>query len=48
LEKKRVRRILEEETIEYKALQSQAMQSDKRNPRPEKKTRMAGNTMEKK
>ncbi|CAI2363105.1 unnamed protein product [Moneuplotes crassus] len=46
LERKRVRRILEEESAEFKAMRSQEMQGTKTTFKREKKTRMAGNKME--
>ena len=46
MERKRVRRVLEEESAEFKAMRSQEMQGVKLPPKKERKTRMAGNKME--
>jgi len=48
LERKRVRRILNEEQAEFKAMQSQEMQTVKLPPKVVKKKRMAGNKTEQK
>lgn len=47
LERKRVRRILEQESSEFKAMRSQEMQKVKTGPKAQKLKRMAGNKTEK-